>query len=274
VTSIVNGVVFASERESGHWIDCSTCSAAMAAHWHDPSVAATLATAHAIRSAVPLPHSGGLTPAQVKTGLQKALHVTADSISKADIPTRLAHNYGIIVPLNAGSLPAHLRRWQPSFAGGHSVFMCGRNSAGKFGWFDPLAPAGYSGEWVNWSDVDQAIWSSGALCLPKYVAPARPAPAPAPAQPTNTLRYGGKSEGRGQYVVSADGVRIREKPYTNARIVKTVNHGTTFRCGQTTDTGTSVNGSRRWRGTADGRKWVHDSLVRAHGHSTGRETVR
>jgi hypothetical protein len=35
-----------------------------------------------------------------------------------------------------------------------------------------------------------------------------------------------------------------------------------------------VNGSRRWRGTADGRKWVHDSLVRAHGHSTGRETVR
>jgi hypothetical protein len=263
-------VVFASERESGHWIDCSTCSAAMAAHWHDPSVHATLSTAHAIRSAVPLPHSGGLTPAQVKTGLQKALRVTADYISKGDIPNRLAHNYGIIVPLTAGSLPSHLRRWQPSFAGGHTVFMCGRNSSGKFGWFDPLAPSGYSGEWVNWSDVDQAIWTSGVLVLPKYVAPARPAPPPVPAA---TLKYGGKAMS-GRKKIKLNDVRVRSKPYTNASIIHTYDIGATFAARQYTDSGTSVSGSRRWYGTRDGNKWVHSSLVASDGSIRNNETVR
>jgi hypothetical protein len=262
-------VVFASERESGPWIDCSTCSAAMAAHWHDPSVPATLATAHAIRSAAGRPHSGGLTVEQLKAGLTRALRITADPINKQDIPSRLGHGYGIIVPLNYGDLPSHLRRWQPSFRGGHSIFMCGRHaSTGKFGWFDPLAPAGYSGEWVNWGDVDQAIWTGGPLCLPKHVAP----PAPRPPAPTITLRYGGKATS-GRRKVSGN-VNVRSRPSTSASIVTTLHAGQTFAVRQYTDTGTSVNGSRRWYGTASGSKWVAASLVTPDGSIRGNETVR
>jgi hypothetical protein len=272
VTTIVRGVDFASERESGHWIDCSTCSAAMAAHWHDPSVHATLATAHAIRSAVPLPHSGGLTPAQLKTGLQRALRITPISINRQDIPKFVASGHAIMVPHDYGKLTTHLRRWQPRFTGGHSAMICGRASNGKFGWFDPLAPSNWGGEWVNWADVEPAIWTGGPMALPKAAAvptPARPAP------DTDThLRYGGRASGRGQFVVISDGTRIRERPATNARIVRTLRRGDTFACGQTTDTGTNVGGSTRWRGTKNGALWVHDSLVRGHGHTTGNETVR
>lgn len=265
--SIVKGVDFCSERESGPWIECSTCSAAMAAHWHKPSVDATLATAHRIRSAAEKPHSGGLTPAEVKEGLHDALGLNAAYVAKSDIPAKVRAGYAVIVPLNAGSLPSHLRRWQPNFAGGHSICLVGVSSSGKFGWFDPLAPAGYSGEWVNWSDIDQAVWSSGALALPKYVAP------PAPPAPAPTLKYGGKAMS-GRKKVTKNDVRIREKPTTSARILRQVDSGATFAARQYTDTGTSVSGSRRWYGTRDGNKWVHSSLVRSDGSIRNNETVR
>jgi hypothetical protein len=236
----------------------------MAGHYAKPSIPATLAAAHSIRAAAGLPHSGGTRPEHLDTGLQRAYGVNPASCPKGDIPARAA-THALIVPLNAGSLPSHLRRWQPSFAGGHTVCIAGVRE-GKLGWFDPLAPGGYSGEWVRWSDIDQAVWSSGTLMLPK-------APPPPPSSSV-TLRYGGTATHRGRYRVKLDRCRIRSKPDTDADIVRMVDRGATFACAQTTETGTRVDGSRRWYGTADGRKWIHSSLVEAAGHSTGSETVR
>jgi hypothetical protein len=270
VTTILPGLTLVSERESGRWIDCAPCSAVMAAHAAKASVPATLSAAHRVRSAAGLPHSGGMTAAQVDAGLRLAYGVDLVPVAKADIPAKIAAGYAVVAVLTYGSLPSNLRRWQPSFTGGHSVCLAGTKD-GKIGWFDPLAPAGYSGEWTPYSAVDQALWSSGHLMVKRasgaVVAP--PAPSTGP-----TLRYGGKAEGRGHYIVTANGTRVRERPSTSARIVKTVAAGTTLQVGQTTDTGTAVGGSRRWRGTMDGRKWVHDSLVRPSGHSTGREDIR
>lgn len=277
-TSIVPGLVFVSEREAGHWIDCGPCSAAMLAHYTDPSIPATLATAHRIRSAIPKPHSGGVTPAELVRGLDKAYPAIAGRTSshdRGDVPGLLRSGHAVAVCLTYAQLPSRLRRWQPSFTGGHTVAMAGVNSSGRFGWFDPLGTAGWSGEWVSWADVDQAIWTQRGAILAVTRAPVtvRP-PAPPPPSSGTHLRYGGVADGRGHYVVQADNVNVRDRPSTSARVVRQLDRGQTMAVGQTTRTGSSVDGSRVWRGTADGTRWVHDSLVRASGHTRGTETVR
>jgi hypothetical protein len=276
--SIVPGLVFVSEREAGPWIDCGPCSAAMVAHYADPKIAASLATAHAIRGAVPLPHSGGLTPAQLIRGLDRAFVGIAGrttSHSRGEVPGLVRAGYAVVLSLTYGELPTRLRRWQPSFAGGHSVCLAGVNSSGRFGWFDPLATSGWSGEWVSWTDVMPAVWSQAGAILAAPRAPVQPpAPAPAARPPAEELRYGGTSSGRGRYAVRADGTRVRDRPSTAGRIVRELRQGDTFAVGQTTRTGSSVDGSRVWRGTRDGTRWVHDSLVRSLGHTTGTEDVR
>jgi hypothetical protein len=279
--TIVPGLVFVSERESGPWIDCATSSGAMLAHYADPAVPATLATAHAIRAAVPLPHSGGLTPSQLARGLAREfphLAPTGKRAERADVPDLLRAGYAVAVPLTYGELPERLRRWQPRFTGGHSVTLAGVNTAGRFGWFDPLGTAGWSGEWVTWADVERAIWTQrGAIIAAPKAAPHQlmlPEPGVATPPEGTALRYGGTSSNRGRYIVKADGSRVRERPSTAARVLRELRRGDTFACGQTTRTGSPVDGSRVWHGTRDGTRWIHASLVTASGHTTGREDIR
>jgi hypothetical protein len=277
-TSIVPGLVFVSERESGPWIDCGPCSAAMVAHYTDPSIPASLATAHKIRAAIPRPHSGGTNAPDVLRGLDKAFPSIAGrttSRRRDDVPELLRAGYAVSVSLTASELPSRLRRWQPSFGGGHSCAMAGyRSSDGRFGWFDPLGTAGWSGEWVRWEDVRAAIWTSAGYVIAAPRAAAPPRPTPPPPSSGVTLRYGGTATGRGQYVVRLDDCRLRDRPSTSAHVIRQYDSGTTFAVAQTTRTGSSVDGSRVWRGSADGRKWMHDSLLREHGHTTGREDIR
>jgi hypothetical protein len=63
-------------------------------------------------------------------------------------------NTGYVVQGNPGSFPAghRLRRWQPSFAGGHAVFVY-RRSDGTYRWLDPLATAKFEGDIVSKADV-------------------------------------------------------------------------------------------------------------------------
>lgn len=265
--SIVSGLTFVSERESGPWIDCAPCSGVMAAHYGKTSVPATLAAAHKVRSAAGRPHSGGMTASQVRAGLREAYGVSATVIERSEVPTYLARGYAVVVALTYSRLPSHLRRWQPSFTGGHSVCLAGRRSDGKVGWFDPLGTSSWDGEWVAWADVDQAVWTEAGACYAIKKAEAPPAP-PAP-----TLRYGGKAMS-GRRRVTKNDCRIRERPSTSARILREVDAGATFAARQYTDTGTSVGGDRRWYGTLDGKKWIHRSLVASDGAIRGNETVR
>jgi hypothetical protein len=277
VTSIVRGLAFVSERESGSWIDCGPCSAAMLAHYVDPTIAATLGTTHAIRAAVPLAHRGGLTPAQLLRGLDSAFpRIAGRTIahSSRDVPELLRSGHAVAVSCTYGRLPSRLRRWQPSFAGGHTVAMAGyRSSDGRFGWFDPLGTPEWSGEWVTWADVSGALWTDGVIAVPRAPAPPPPPPPPPPSSGVE-LRYGGTAAGRGRYIVRADGTRLRDRPSSSARILRELDAGSSIAVAQTTRTGSSIDGSRVWRGTADGRRWVHDSLLRPNGHTTGRENVR
>jgi hypothetical protein len=82
-----------------------------------------------------------------------------------------------------------------------------------------------------------------------------------PKPPVVTFKYGGYAGYRGTYRVKANGSRVRSRPYTTAPIVAILAAGALFKNAQTTDSGTLVNGSRRWYGDATGNRWIHSSLV-------------
>lgn len=109
---------------------------------------------------------------------------------------------------------------------------------------------------------------------PSKPKPSQPAPAPKPAPaPTAIMRYGGQPRARGAYRIKGDGVAlVRSSPNNTARKVGSVPPGIIvtrllggrplpWRVAQTTYTGASVGGSRRWHGDATGKNWVHASLL-------------
>jgi hypothetical protein len=96
----------------------------------------------------------------------------------------------------------------------------------------------------------------------------------APSTPGVTYRYGGMATKRGSYVVR-DGVNVRTSPYIRGDNVAQVTSGpTTFACAQTTYSGTNVGGSTTWYGTRAGNRWVHESLAKLKGHTTGKEEIK
>lgn len=157
---------FVSEREAGSWICCGPCAAVMVAGWHDPGSPATLAAAHELRKAIPDDHAGGLSVAQLATGSEAWTGGDWRAYRAVDVLGLLGRGHAVVLGLDYGELPAELRRWSPSFDGGHYGTLAGRK-AGPFGelvgWWDPLAPAGWSGEWVRWSILMDAAWSGGSV---------------------------------------------------------------------------------------------------------------
>jgi hypothetical protein len=82
----------------------------------------------------------------------------------------LAHKSGAALFLSYGQLPTHFRRWDPTFVGGHCVYVQGTGPkgsglAGHVWIIDPLAPKYlpgtktlYRGEWIANTDLRKAIY--------------------------------------------------------------------------------------------------------------------
>lgn len=157
------GFRFVSEREAGPWICCAPCSGAMVAAWAI-GTPATLAEAHAIRTAAGVPHTGGLTPGELAAGVERwtGLELSPVASSSSAIAARLAAGHAIALPLTYGRLPTYLRRWSPLFTGGHMSVLAGTGPGGTWGWFDTCAPAGWGGEYVEPAVIMAAAWDSGA----------------------------------------------------------------------------------------------------------------
>jgi hypothetical protein len=153
-----------TEREPGPWICCAPCSAAMVAAYAG-AAPATLATAHTIRSRAGYPHTGGCDPTRIRQGMGHAfgLNTVTAKRERAAIDELLGQDYAIAIALTYGLLPGELRRWSPRFIGGHMAVLAGRHPTGAWGWYDPLAPQGWGGEWVSPPAIIRAMWSVGGF---------------------------------------------------------------------------------------------------------------
>lgn len=165
----LTGFHHVTEREPGIWFCCVPCSAAMVGAYL-ADVPPTLAAAHRIRELAGYRHpdpgtNGGTSLPRIAEGLAKAYGVELAPILAGDVAARLADGWAIMAGVNAGELAPVLRRWAPSFAGGHCVALAGTDGAGGWGWHDPLAPATtngrpWTGEYARPADVAPALWAT------------------------------------------------------------------------------------------------------------------
>lgn len=129
----------------------------------------------------------------------------------ADWPTvraRLVEGTTAVVQGKMGAFPAghRLRRWDPTFAGGHAVHVVIEN--GGPWWQNPEAPAEFQGEAISWSELQafyEALRPAGAACMIGRVGQYPPAPAP-PLVPVLIQELPGAT------VTIGRGARIRSTP--------------------------------------------------------------
>jgi hypothetical protein len=101
-----------------------------------------------------------------------------------------------------------------------------------------------------------------------------PAPVPKPKPKPTTFRYGGQARARGVYRLKKGiGVGlVRSAPNNTSRPIGSIPVGVVvtrllegqllpFHVAQTTYSGASVGGDRRWHGDLTGKMWIHHSLV-------------
>lgn len=204
---IVPGVVFVSERESGPWIDCVPTSGTMVAGWARREPSPHLNDAHRIREGAGLPHSGGMTDAQLADGLADVYGTAGSTIAatKSAVLAALSDGRGLTWFHTYGRLPTDLRRWSPSFTGGHCAAIIGRKSATSelVGWFDPLATDGWTGEFVDIDVLLAADWGDPAR---SYVREQE-----VPELPGSTFTLTGSQDGTVTVVATGkEYVRVRD----------------------------------------------------------------
>jgi hypothetical protein len=242
-----------SETVERPYVCCGYSSAQMAARTAKAGVSADLKhEGHAVRSRSGRPHNAGSNPTELRNGLRAALGVDVDSIAKSAVPGRLRGGYAVVAALDYGPLPEYLKVQGGNF--GHSVCLFGWREDGNYaGYFDPLWPQGAQGAWAKWSDIDQALWSSGHnTTKPKYVPP---------VQPTVHLISGATAH-RHTYTVRGDNTNVRTQPKIADNVHHQLDAGAHFAAYQRTSRGGTVSGSRVWYGDATGTRWLHSSVVR------------
>jgi hypothetical protein len=138
----------------------------------------------------------------------------------------------------------------------------------------PLATLKRGWEHLGSHPVTYALQASEGLVPPPPPPPNGGRAAAAATVTGPALRFGGQPKGRGRFRVKTRS-RIRRSPHVrDDNLIRVVNAGTTFACGQTTFAGTNVGGSPKWLGTADGKNWIHSSLVEHVGERNGTEDIR
>ncbi len=81
----------------------------------------------------------------------------------------------VITGANGNLVGGHsLRRWQPTFTGGHAVFIVPEGDKAR--WFDPLAPMRYAGDTADWATIRRWIGDAATLIAVREGAYAPPAP--------------------------------------------------------------------------------------------------
>ncbi len=280
------------------WLNCNCASHAMLAMrarhgLRPPATTATWPPTGASVRKLTGDTSGGTTLQQNESALLKGYHIDTLVLYResfdawvnrvaAGQPSVLSGSYSVIAPTQFDANNS-------AFFGNHAIYVNEINAARTAALvYDPLAdhrrstvPQGpqwwplsllksYAGRLVMDLRLGTTI-GYGNVYASHLAVPdgpiADPVVAPVPTS-TVVLKYGGIASGRGDWVVIANQTRMRSTPYIDsghptANVVQYLAAGTRFHNSQTTLSGTSVAGSRRWLGSADGNHWLHSSVVKS-----------
>ena len=175
---------FVTEREAGRWQDCIWASAAMLVDkWTAGRV--TVSRDELRRRSGDL--HGGSNLDLVRRVLRE-IGIPARSsptggafITWADLKARLAAGGGAILLGDDSRLPRWYGRWDLAFWGigdardNHAVYLDRYDRAtDRFWMMDPLAPAGWPGEWIRARDLRPFAWTTPGGGLAALMTPAAP----------------------------------------------------------------------------------------------------
>jgi hypothetical protein len=162
---------FVTEREPGPWEDCAWAAAAMLL---DKWTNGVTTVSHERLRALSRDKTGGSSFADIqrsfaRLGLQ--LHWSpsgGDRITWTRLLDRLNHGSGAILLGDYGKLPRRYGRWDPSFwrntglLDDHALYLDAYDRrTRRILVMDPLAPAGWRGEWIPVSALKKFAWHSG-----------------------------------------------------------------------------------------------------------------
>lgn len=178
---------FVTEREAGPWEDCLWASAAMLV---DKWTAGRMIVSKDRLRELSGDLTGGsnlahLSLALDKIGIQARTSPNGgDDVTWTELRHRLAAGGGAILLGDGGDLPRWYGRWDPEFwaktgdQDNHALYVDGYDRrTDRFWLMDPLAPAGWTGEWISGAALRRFAWAtpsgglSAVLTPPAQAAP-------------------------------------------------------------------------------------------------------
>ncbi len=172
---------FVTEREDGPWRDCVWASAAMLLDkWTSGE---TIVSRQRLRALSGDGQGGsGLRDVQAafaRLGFRLTISpYDSVAIDWSDLLDRLAAGGGAILLGDYGLLPAQFGRWDPAFwsrtgeLDDHALYLDRYDQeTGRILVMDPLAPAGWGGEWIPVSALKRFAWRSGSGALSVAITP-------------------------------------------------------------------------------------------------------
>jgi hypothetical protein len=173
---------FVTEREQGPWEDCIWAAASMLLDkWTSGS---RIVSRERLRS-LSGDRTGGSGLADVRRAFDKlGMRLTfspggGESISWNALLDRLANGGGAIVLGDYHYLPSRYGRWDPDFwsrsgtGDDHALYLDRYDRrGGRILVMDPLAPAGWGGEWIPASAIKKFVWRTSGGSLWAAVTPA------------------------------------------------------------------------------------------------------
>jgi hypothetical protein len=162
---------FVTERQPGPWVDCAWAAAAMLL---DKWTSGTTTVDREHLRALSGDRVGGSSFADIrrayaKLGLDLRWSPSGgERISWSALIGRLRHGSGAILMGDYAKMPRHYGRWDPSLLDNtgplddHALYLDGYDArTGRILVMDPLAPAGWHGEWIPASVLRKFAWHTG-----------------------------------------------------------------------------------------------------------------
>lgn len=173
---------FVTEREAGKWEDCVWASAAMLV---DKWTAGRLTISKDRLRGLSGDRAGGSTLAHVARAMDR-IGIDAwtspnggDVVTWTELKRRLAAGGGAILLGDDGDLPRWFGRWDPAFwrktgtKDNHALYVDAYDRRRDRFWImDPLAPAGWTGEWIAGAALRRFAWSTRGGGLSAVLTPA------------------------------------------------------------------------------------------------------
>jgi hypothetical protein len=173
---------FVTEREAGRWEDCVWASAAMLV---DKWTAGRLIVSKDRLRKLSGDRKGGSSLELVGRVLRqiglpaRTSPFGGASVTWPDLRARLAAGGGAILLGDDSKLPRWFGRWDLTFWRGtgnrddHAIYLDRYDAAHDRFWvMDPLAPAGWRGEWIRGRDLRAFAWSTPTGALSALLTPA------------------------------------------------------------------------------------------------------